>query len=183
MSYTRNFGMRSFENVVRDGRFRVPATGTPLPIGSPVTLDPDNPGLLKQAGDAAARGPQSGVVVYEHITARGVDPLLSSSVDAPYNVVPLGQYAQMMHGAGTKVWFKNTGDKALYDGRSIAGGGLLADSVVSALEANPTTLKPGDGLVPDADGKFRKTTGTESAWLTIEQANPSTGVVEARFTF
>ena len=184
MSYSRNFGMRSFENVVRDGRFRVPATGTPFKIGAPVQLDPDNPGRLRAAPAAAAPGQNCGLVVFEHIQNKS--DALTTVYDSPYDQVPLGQYAQMMHGGGAKVWFMNTDDKVLYDGRVQAAGGLLADSVDVA------TLKPGDGLVPDGAGKFRAAadadgagagTALEPAWLVVEQANPSTGRVEARLTF
>jgi hypothetical protein len=181
MSYGRNFGMRSFENVVRDGRFRVPSTGTPFKIGAPVMLDPDNPGRLKAATEAVAPSQACGLVVFEHIQNKS-DALVTNH-DAPYNQVPLGQYAQMMHGAGAKVWFMNTEDKALYDGRVQEGGGLLDDSVDVA------DLSPGDGLVPAGNGKFRTTDGSDTAdiggaaWLVVEQANPSTGRVEARLTF
>src|SRR5687768_8808357 len=115
MPYSRNFGMRSFENVVRVGRFRVPATGSPLKIGEGVMLDPANPGKLKRATAGVAAGANCGIVVYEHIQNKS--DALTTNHDAPYDVVPLGQYAQMMRGPGVKVWFKNTAEKTLYDGR------------------------------------------------------------------
>jgi hypothetical protein len=173
--------MRSFENVVRDGRFRVPKTGTPLKIGAPVQIDPANPGLLEPAAEAAAPGQNTGVVIYEHIQNKS--DALTTQYDAPYDQVPLGQYAQMMHGAGAKVWFRNVADKGLYDGRTQTGGTLLAASVDLA------TLTPGTGLVPDGAGKYRTTDGSATAgvggaaWLVVEQVNPSTGRVEARLTF
>lgn len=170
MSYSRNFGMRSFENVVRDGRFRAPRTGTPLKIGAPVQIDTANEGFFKPADAAAAPGPNTGVAVYEHIM--NVSDALTTNYDAPYNQVPLGQYAQIMHGPGTKVWFRNTVDKGLYDGRTQAGDSLLA--------AVPAV---GDGLVPDGAGKYKVATGTDKAWMVVEQVNPATGRVEARLTF
>lgn len=187
MGYSRYFGMRSFENIVRDGRFRVPKTGTPFKIGAPVVLDGATPGFLKAAGDGAPAGPAAGVVVFEHIQLKGVDTSLVGPHDAPFDQVPLGQYAQMVHGAGTKVWFKNVGDKTLYDGRVQTGGTLLAASVDLA------TLTPGTGLVPDGAGKFRVAAAAdlsatppvlaETPWLVVEQVNPTTGLVEARLTF
>lgn len=175
MPYSRYFGMRSFENVVRDGRFRVPSTGTPIKIGAPVMLDGDNPGRLKPATDAAVPGPNTGLAIFEHIQNKS--DALTMSIDPPYDAVPLGQYAQMMHGPGVKVWFKDLADKGLYDGRVQTGGTLLAASVVAAL----ADLDPGTGLGPDGAGKFEVV--TENAWLVVEQVNPSTRVVEARFTF
>jgi len=175
MGYSRNFGMRSFENIVRDGRFRVPKTGTPFVIGSPVQLDPATPGFLRAADAAAPRSQACGLVLFEHIQAKGVDTFLTTVSDTPFNLVPLGNYAQMIHGAGAKVWFKNTGDKVLYDGRTQEGGALIA--------GDPADLEIGQGLVPDGAGRLRAATGTEAAWLTIEQINPATSVVEARFEF
>lgn len=181
MAYSRYFGMRSFENIIRDGRFRVPKTGTPFKIGAPVMLDPDNPGQLKAATEALAPSAVCGLVIFEHIQNKS-DALVTSH-DAPYDQVPLGQYAQMVHGPGAKFWFKNVADKTLYDGRVQVNGTLLDASVVVA------DLQPGDGLVPAGNGKFRATDGSSTAdvggvaWLTVEQANPSTGLVEARLNF
>lgn len=186
MSYSRNFGMRSFENIVRDGRFRAPKTGTPFLIGAPVQVNPVNPGAagygeFRAAPEAITPDPTCGLVVFEHIQNKS--DALTTVYDAPYNQVPLGNYAQIIHGVGTKVWFRNTVDKTLYDGRVQAGGGLLVDGT------DLTTLKPGTGLVPDGNGKLRTTDGSDTAdvggdaWLVVEQCNPSTGRVEARFTF
>lgn len=183
MSYSRYFGMRSFENIVRDGRFRVPLTGNPLPIGAPVELDPANPGLLMPATVGVAPGPNVGVVVFEHIIIR--TDLLVTTSDSPYDKVPVGQYAQMIHGQGAKVWFRNIPNKVLYDGRIQPAGTLLATSV------DVTTLKIGAGLSPDGAGAYELTSsvvvaaGSPAAqpWLVVEQVNPTTGLVEARFTF
>lgn len=171
MSYSRNFGFRSFENIVRNGRFRTPKTGNAILIGAPVIIDTATPGYLKAATAGAALG-LGGIALYEHIQAKGVDSSLASADD--FNTVPLGQYAQVVHGPGTKVWFKNTADKTLYDGRVITGVSLIPAS----------GLAVGDGLTPDGSGKFKKATvGTDPVWLVIEQINATTGVVEARFTF
>src|SRR4051812_41103344 len=174
MAYHRGFGMRSFENVVRDGRFRVPKTGTPLVIGSPVMLDPAAAGFVKQATAAAKPSANTGIVVYEHIQNKS--DALTTIYDAPYSTVPLGQYAQMMHGPGAKVWFKTAVDKVLYDGRT--------QTTVNLLDAAVNTYLIGDGLVPSADGQWAKGNGTTDVnWLIVEQVNTTTGIVEARFTF
>lgn len=181
MSYSRYFGMRSFENIVRVGRFRVPSTGTPFKIGAPVEIDDATAGRLKAATEAVAPGAKCGLVVYEHIQNKS--DALTTSYDPPYDQVPLGQYAQMIHGVGAKVWFKIVADKTLYDGRTQTGGSLL----VAGLDL--TTVSPGDGLVPDGAGRLRLTDDTATAdvggvrWLTVEQVNPTTSLVEARFEF
>jgi hypothetical protein len=177
MAYTRNFGMRGFENVIRDGRFRVPATGNPLVIGSPVQLDSANPGRLVQCAAAAVPGQNAGVVVFEHIIYRS--DTLVTHIDAPYDTVPLGQYAQMMHGPGAKVWFRNTAAKTLYDGRVRAA--------VTPVAGNLTTFVPGDTLAVAAGGTWAKS--ATAPWFVIEQvvvpdpAVNTVGLVEARFIF
>jgi hypothetical protein len=172
MGYSRNFGFRSFENIVRDGRFRT-AAGSAHVIGAPVVLDANTPGFLEAAGAGVAPGPAAGVVVYEHLLPTEIKQTYSD-----VNTVPGGAYAQIVHGQGTKVWFKNTAQKTMYDGDVHAAAGLLAASVVVA------NLAPGDQLTPDGSGKFKVGNGTtDGAWLVVEQANSSTGVVEARFTF
>lgn len=171
MSYGRNFGMRSFENVIRDGRFRVPSTGSPLRIGEGVMLDPANPGKLKRATAGVTPSANCGIVVFEHIQNKS--DALTTAYDSPYDLVPLGVYAQMMHGPGTKVWFRNTAEKTLYDGRVRTEFDFVTTDVA--------TLAPGDGLSPDGSGLWVE--DTSSPWLVVEQANPTTGLVEARFTF
>lgn len=181
MGYTRNFGMRSFENVVRNGRFRIPAAGLTADagqvngevlIGTAVILDPDNPGFVTRPGAAEAPGPHCGLVVYEHIQWKGTDPALTTSRD--FETVPNGQYVQVMRGPGTKVWFKNTEDKTLYDGRSQPGRTLVA-----GLGATPT-VAVGEFLTVTADGTFAEGTAT-NGWFLVEQVDGD--LVEARFTF
>lgn len=185
MSYSRNFGMRSFENVVRDGRSRVPATGTPIKIGAPIMLDGAAAGFVKAATEAVAPSQNCGVAIYEHIQNKS--DALTLYNDPPYDAVPLGQYVQMVHGQGAKVWLKNTVDKTLYDGRVQAGVLILDNGSGAAMVLS--TLSPGDGLVPAGNGRFRKTDGSATAdvggtaWLVVEQVNTTTGLVEARFTF
>ncbi|HET6914982.1 MAG TPA: hypothetical protein VFH56_02720 [Acidimicrobiales bacterium] len=180
MSYTRNFGFRDLSNIVRDGRNQVPTglTGSDANgylIGTAVTVDPNNPGQLMRPAAAAAPTALSGIVLYEHVQMQGVDPLLTTPLDPPFIYAPMGRFAQMVHGLGVKVWFKNTANTPLYDGRQIVGDTLVNTDL--------TTIKPGDALTPHADGTWDKTTTAGLAWLTVESVNSTTGLVEARFTF
>lgn len=172
MSYGRNFGMRSFENIVRDARFRVPATGSALKIGEGVMIDTASAGRLKQATVGVAPSANCGIVVYEHI--QNISDALTLSDDSPYTLVPLGVYAQMIHGPGTKVWFKNTSDATLYDGRVRTGVTMVSPS-------NLSSIAVGDGISPDGSGGWSE--DASAPWLIVEQVNTSTGLVEARFTF
>lgn len=180
MSYTRAFGFRDLTAVVRDGRNSVP-TGLSGPdingylIGTAVTVDPSNPGQLKRPSADAAPTALSGIVVYEHIQFQGVDPFLTTPLDPPFIYSPQGRYAQMVHGPGVKVWFKNTTALPLYDGRSQAGLTMVSTSLGS--------LAVGDSLTPGSNGVWKKATTPGTEWLTVESVNATTGLVEARFTF
>jgi len=179
VGYTRNFGFRSFQNIIRDARHRVPAgAGDGYEIGSAVTVDPSSPGFLTRPGDGDAPTQLGGIALFEHIQYQGDDPWLTAPQDKQH--APAGQYCQRVHGIGTKVWFRDLGDKTLYDGRTQSNATLFDGAVDVA------TLNIGDGLVPNADGLWRVAVGgaePEAPWLVIEQVNPSTGVVECRLTF
>lgn len=182
MPYTRNFGMRSFENVVRAGRFRAPTSALTVSdgtdelgrilIGTAVVLDDANPGFVKRPDANQAPSPLCGLAVYEHIQVRGVDPGLSTPQD--FEHVPPGQYVQVMRGPGAKVWFKNTSDKNLYDGRAQQGRTLVA-----GLGATPT-VAVGDFLTVTADGTFAEGDAS-NGWFVVEQVEGD--LVECRFTF
>lgn len=173
MSYGRNFGMRSFENIVRVGRFRAPAGGTPFRIGAPITIDEANAGLVKEAADAQGLS-GSGLAVFEHIQNKS--DALTTAHDDPYDKVPLGQYVQIVSGKGAKVWFRNTAAKTLYDGRVRAAVTMISTSLAS--------VAPGDRLTPNGTGGFKKANGTsEAEWFVVEQVNATSGLVEARFLF
>lgn len=186
MPYTRNFGMRSFENVVRAARFRVPANATEFDddggqdglalIGTAVKIDADNEGFLTRPDAGEAPGAHCGVVVYEHIQRMGTDPFLTTAQD--FEVVPAGQYAQIMRGPGVKVWFKNTEASTSYDGR-VTPGRTLVEGLAD--------LNVGDGLTYGGNGTWVAAAGggAEGAdaepWFIIEQVGDN--LVEARFTF
>lgn len=182
MPYTRNFGMRSFENVVRTARFRVPAApnafsgdgseGGLALIGTAVMLDAANPGFLKRPDANEVPSPACGVVVYEHIQRMGSDPFTTTALD--FEVVPAGQYAQVMRGPGVKVWFKNTESALSYDGKSRPGRDLVA-----GLGATPS-VAVGDFLTVTADGTYTEGNAT-NGWFLVEQVQGD--LVECRFTF
>lgn len=167
MSYGRNFGMRSFENLVRVGRHKNAAV---LPMGAAVVVDATTGDLVAAAAGAAPTA-LSGLVAYEHIS--NISDALTLYDDAPYDQVPAGQYAQMLQGKGAKVWFANTASKTLYDGRTRA----------AVTRVDTTGLAVGDGLMPAANGNWTKATSAAVTWLVVEQINTTTGRVEARFTF
>lgn len=179
MSYTRNFGFRDFTAIIRDGRNKVPGSGLTgvdaggFLLGTAVAVDPANPGQLVRPATSAAPTALSGIVIYEHIQFQGVDPFLTTQYDPPFQVAPLGRFAQMIHGPGVKVWFKNTVDKPLYDGRVQSGLQMVAGI---------GSVSVGDYLTPAANGKWAEGNAT-NGWLQVELVNQTVGLVEARFTF
>jgi hypothetical protein len=183
MSYTRNFGFRDFTGIIRDGRNKVPASGltgvdaSGFLIGTAVVVDSANPGQLKRPTSGDAPTALSGIVVYEHIQFQGVDPFLTTQYDAPFQVAPLGRFAQMVHGPGVKVWLKNTADKPLYDGRVQTG-----QSMVTGIAIATPTIAVGDYIGPGSNGLWIECDAAHG-WLQVEYANNTTGLVEARFTF
>jgi hypothetical protein len=175
MSYTRNFGFRDFTNIVRNGRFRTPASGA-LQIGSPVILDSTTAGRMKAATAGVAANAAAGIVVFEHIQVKGVDPALYG--DGDFATAPVNVYAQIVRGPGVKVWLRKTAAKTLYDGRVIAAYNPFNAAV------DLDTLAVGDQLTPDGSGLWKAANGTtDGAWLTVESVNASTGVVDARVNF
>ena len=111
--YGLNFGFRRSDEsmATREGRFKTPAAGDPLRIGTAVQLDDANPDYLKEAvAGAAPLSGLHGILVQEesHI------PDLFNRVDAvghdsyDLGVAKKDQLSVMWAGVGTKVWFKNT---------------------------------------------------------------------------
>ncbi len=114
---TRNFGMRRFTNLVREGRFRAPASGTALQLGTLVQIDASDVDRIEQA-DAGADGvgiggtkdvrqDVCGILWYEHdsqtLVGQG-EPFLAQDQDT----APNGRMVQVLHGPGVKVWLRNT---------------------------------------------------------------------------
>lgn len=188
MGYTRNFGVRDFTNIVRNGRFKTPADATaantagftgegavnnvPL-IGTAVQLDSDNPGYLKRPSANQEPDASCGVIVYEHIQWKGTDPALTTPQD--FETAPLNSYVQVVRGPGVKVWLKNTTDKPLYDGRSQTGRTLVAGVSI----ATPT-VAVGDYLTVAADGTYQEGTAA-NGWFLVEDVEGDR--VECRFLF
>lgn len=183
MSYTRNFGFRDTTGIIRDGRNKVPGSGLSGPdaggflIGTCAVVDAAHPGQLVRPTSGDAPTPLSGIVVYEHIQFQGVDPFLTTQYDPPFQVAPLGRFAQLIHGLGVKIWLKNTADKPLYDGRVQTG-----QSMVTGLGIATPTIAVGDYIGVGSNGLWIES-DADSAWAQVEYVNNTTGLCEARLTF
>ena len=114
---TRNFGMRRFTNLVREGRFRAPASGTPLRLGIGVEIDATDPTRIREItagndlGGGGIDGQLVGVLWYEHDSQTYNRPewgAAAGGLPQDLNYAPNGRMVQVLHGAGAKVWFRNT---------------------------------------------------------------------------
>jgi hypothetical protein len=189
-TYGRNFEFRippEAEN--RPGRYAVPATGTPLPIGTPIVATPGAAptavyGLQPVSPAAPAAAPlrgMSGILVYEYGPAAfaGTDPFLTTYSDRDF--APLGAAVQMVSGPEVKVVFNNTVDNQFLSARSYTGR-----TMVAGMGATPT-IAVGDFLTPgtgnDSAGYWAETANPALAWLVVVHIDVARAEVEARFVF
>lgn len=113
---TRNFGIRRFTNLVREGRFRAPAAAN-LVLGTGVELDPGSTTDPQEIRQIDAGGPNDlggagilgtvGALWYEHDSQTYVGAPFGSLMQ-DFDTAPAGRMVQVLHGAGAKVWFRNT---------------------------------------------------------------------------
>lgn len=191
MNYGRNFGFRaSPKGAQRDGRFKVPGTGTAIPLGAPVKADtavaPDALGLQEldlATGAQAPKPGQCGIVVFEYKGAEGWagdDPYLTRAADK--DTAPLGSAVQVVAGDDVKVWFRNTDTQTFLGTRSYAGRTMVSEGAGATPNVNVGDyLTPGVGT--DTDGYWAVTTNAANAWLVVTEVDDTRGVVTARFVF
>lgn len=133
-NYGLNFGFRRSDESVRsiaEGRFKTPAGGNALLLGTAVEIDPASAGYLKVSSANAALVPGfSGLLVQEEIFIRSFyeqQELDSFSL----GVAKKDKLSVLTSGSGTKVWLKNTGAQSRADGRSIAAVNIWVTSTVT----------------------------------------------------
>lgn len=113
---TRNFGMRRFTNLVREGRFRAPAAAA-LRLGTAVEIDPGDTDRVRQATANAVgaagdtRSQLVGILWYEHDSQTYNDPRFGGAaglLKQDLDTAPANRMVQVLHGPGAKVWLRNT---------------------------------------------------------------------------
>lgn len=170
--YGLNFGFRRSDEsmATREGRFKTPATGTALLIGTAVELDPANPGYLKQcAAGATAVSGLRGVLVQEESHISGVfETGLLGHDSLDLGTAKKDQLSVMWAGVGTKFWFRNTD--------AYARGTRSKDAVDMVVLTGVTV---GDQLGWNGTA-WAEATGA-AAWLTV--TNVATDYCEAVCTF
>lgn len=166
--YGLNFGFRrSDESLLRrEGRFKTPADGDALLLGSAVEIDPAEPGYLKQsAANAVAVVGLRGLLVQED---SHIGDIFSNSPDRGHDSYDLG-YAKldtlaiMVAGPGAKVWFRNS---AAY-----SRGGRTRDAVTILAGSG---LAVGDRLGWDGSKWVESDGTTIPHWMTVTQVSGST---------
>lgn len=115
---TRNFGMRRFTNIVREGRFRAPAALN-LRLGTAIELDPASSSDPQEVRQVAAGGAidntlggggvvgTAGILWYEHDSQTYVGAAAGVLLQ-DFDTAPAGRMVQMIRGQGTKIWLRNT---------------------------------------------------------------------------
>ena len=173
--YGLNFGFRRSDESVRvsEGRFKTPATGAALLIGTAVQIDPANKGYMKVCASAAPIVPGvAGLLVQEEVH---IGSIYGQSVEfydsTNLGVAKLNQLSVITTGAGTKVWFKNTVGSTRADGRvspTVTIVTLTGVALGDSLGWNGTT--------------WVKVTDLSTAWMTVTDVNVSAGYVEGVLT-
>jgi hypothetical protein len=169
--YGLNFGFRRSDESYRssEGRFKTPATGSALLIGTAVQIDPAAPGFVKACAASAPIVPGvAGLLVQEESHWGSIYGQPVSTYDS-YNlgVAKLNQLSVISTGAGVKVWFKNTTGATRVDGRITPTVNIWTTTGVAlgdSLGWNGTT--------------WAKVTDLTTAWMTVTAVNTAAGYVE-----
>lgn len=168
--YGLNFGFRRSDEGVRfsEGRFKTPASGSALLLGTAVKIDTSSTGYLVacSANDVLTSG-FSGVLLQEEIHLPSIySPQILDSFDI--GVAKLNRLSVMTSGPGTKVWLRNTASQTRVDGR-----------VISAVNIWVTTgVGVGDFLGWNGTAWAKNTTAAQQ-WMVVTNLNASAGYCEA----
>lgn len=189
---TRNFGFRRFTNLVREGRLRSPASGTALILGTAVEVDATDVERVRQATSATGTGGSGilgqliGILWYEHDSQTYNDPRFgaaagASPVDLDY--APNDRMVQVIHGAGVKVWFRNTEANTTEPGLNFPS---TRDEVVMVEDLGfhgTSDLAVGNLLGwDDSNGRWGRTTANpEFAVLRVTFVDNAAGLCDAEF--
>lgn len=171
--YGLNFGFRRSDEsmATREGRFKTPATGDALLIGTAVEIDAANPGFLKAcAADPAPVSGLRGLLVQEENHLMGIfETGLLGHDSLDLGTAKKDQLSVMWAGIGSKIWFKNT---AAYS------RGTRSKDAVQMVDL--TGVAVGDSLGWNGT-RWAEAATAAAAWLTV--TNVSTDYCEAVVTF
>lgn len=170
--YGLNFGFRRSDESLRvsEGRYKTPATGSLLLLGTLVTIDNANPGYLKAApANAPVLPGVTGLLVQEEIWDRTIYE--AQRVDSfVIGVAKANRLSVISTGGGVKFWLKNTVAQDRADGRHI--------NAVTMFTA--TGIAVGKGLAWDGTYWVAVTSPTDpTAVATVTFYDAASGTLEA----
>ncbi len=188
---TRNFGMRRFTNLVREGRFRAPASGTELRLGTMVEVDPGDVDRIREAnatsgvaigGSDDVRTATCGILWYEHDSQTFNDPRFGGAaglLPQDLDTAPNGRMVQVLSGPGVKVWLRNTAADTAEPGLNFDPT-RAAVQMVNGLSGGTPTTAVGDLLGWDATNDFWEvTTDLAEAFLRVTNVDSDLATLDA----
>jgi len=172
---TRNFGVRRFTNLVREGRFRGLASGTELRLGTMVEIDPSDTDRIRQATATAISGggdtatDSCGILWYEHDSQTFNSPPFGGAagqLPQDLDTAPNGRMVQVLSGPGVKVWLRNTDVNTTEPGLTYENT-RAAVTMVDGLGTATPTVEVGELLGWNTSGYWAVTTTAAEAFLRV----------------
>lgn len=184
---TRNFGMRRFTNLVREGRFRAPESGTELRLGTMVEIDPSDTARVRQAtataigaGGNTATG-SCGILWYEHDSQTFNSPAFGGAAGQlaqDLDTAPNGRMVQVLSGPGAKVWLRNTDASTTEPGLFYANT-RSAVTMVDGLGTATPTVEVGELLGWNTSGYWAVTSTVAEAFLRVTAVDNDLNTLDA----
>ena len=178
---TRNFGMRRFTNLVRDGRLRAPLAGS-VRLGAMVEEDPGALGYVREATNSGAAGTgtvqtsRCGVLWYEHDAAT-TEGIAAGILVNDFNFAPPGRLVQVLRGKGAKIWLRNTAANTTSPGLNYPNTRPAVTMVASI-----ATVAVGDLLGWDpALHQWKEVTAPDDAFLLVTEKYTDGLTIDAEF--
>lgn len=183
---TRNFGMRRFTNLVREGRFRAPAAAD-LRLGTLVEIDGSDTTRVRQAtataigGGSSVRTSLCGILWYEHDSQTFNSPSFGGAagqLPQDLDTAPRGRMVQVLHGPGAKVWFRNTEANTTEPGLNFDNT-RAAVTMVTGLGGATPTVEVWELLGWNTSGYWAVTTNVDEAVLRVTFVDNTLDVCDA----
>lgn len=191
---TRNFGMRRFTNLVREGRFRAPAA-TELRLGILVEIDPADTDRVREAdstsgvgigGTGSVQTDLCGILWYEHDSQTFNDPRFGGAagqLPQDLDTAPPGRMVQVLHGPGVKVWLRNTDVNTTEPGLTYPST-RAAVTMVDGLGVATPTVEVGELLGWDsANNYWAVTTTAAEAFLRVTHVDNTLKTLDAEMLY